>query len=136
VTAVAIALTFALSTICFPDRVFSLLTNHPEVSQAMQQYTVWLIPLLGLTAAVFMLESYFIGTKNGATLRNGALLGFGIGFAPLVLLARYLQSDGLLWASLTAYMGVMLLFLTYRFIQVQEQLANSNSRAQLPESSD
>lgn len=135
VTAVAIALTFALSAICFPDRVFNLLTNHPEVSQAMQQYTVWLIPLLGLTAAVFMLESYFIGTKNGATLRNGALLGFGIGFIPLVLLARYLQSDGLLWASLTAYMGVVLLFLTYQFIQVQEQFANANGKVQLPESS-
>lgn len=116
-TALAIALTFAFSTALFPNTVFKLLTNHAEVTQAMRQYTGWLILLLSLTAAAFMLESYFIGIKDGATLRNGSLLGFAAGFVPLVLIAMYQQSEYLLWSALIAYMGVVAAFLGYRLMK-------------------
>ncbi|RMF26457.1 MAG: MATE family efflux transporter [Cyanobacteria bacterium J083] len=116
-TALAIALTFAFSTALFPNTVFKLLTNHAEVTQAMRQYTGWLILLLSLTAAAFMLESYFIGIKDGATLRNGSLLGFAAGFVPLVLIAMYQQSEYLLWSALIAYMGLVAAFLGYRLMK-------------------
>jgi len=122
VTGVAIALAFALTTVLFPGAVFSLLTNHAEVSLAMGQYALWLIPLLGLTAAVFMLESYFIGTKDGTTLRNGSLVGFTLGFLPLMAIAIYQQSEFLLWGALTSYMAVLLCFLSYRLIKAQVSL--------------
>ncbi|MEO0756409.1 MAG: guanitoxin biosynthesis MATE family efflux transporter GntT [Cyanobacteria bacterium J06648_16] len=117
VTGLAIAMAFAVSTVLFPDTVFQLLTSHSEVSLAMRQYTGWLIPLLGLTAAAFMLESYFIGIKDGATLRNGALMGFLAGFVPLVVLAVAQQSVTVLWAALTGYMGVLLGYLGYRLVR-------------------
>ncbi len=116
-TALAIALTFAFSTALFPNTVFKLLTNHAEVTQAMRQYTGWLILLLSLTAAAFMLESYFIGIKDGATLRNGSLLGFAAGFVPLVLIAMYQQSEYLLWSALIAYMGLVAAFLGHRLMR-------------------
>ncbi|MEL6325554.1 MAG: guanitoxin biosynthesis MATE family efflux transporter GntT [Cyanobacteria bacterium J06626_23] len=117
VTGIAIAMAFAVSTVLFPDTVFQLLTSHSEVSLAMRQYTGWLIPLLGLTAAAFMLESYFIGIKDGATLRNGALMGFLVGFVPLVVLAVAQQSVTMLWMALTGYMGVLLGYLGVRLMR-------------------
>ncbi|MEM6350007.1 MAG: guanitoxin biosynthesis MATE family efflux transporter GntT [Cyanobacteria bacterium P01_D01_bin.14] len=117
VTGIAIAMAFAVSTVLFPDTVFQLLTSHSEVSLAMRQYTGWLIPLLGLTAAAFMLESYFIGIKDGATLRNGALMGFLVGFVPLVVLAVAQQSVTMLWMALTGYMGVLLGYLGVRLVR-------------------
>ncbi|MEL6552213.1 MAG: guanitoxin biosynthesis MATE family efflux transporter GntT [Cyanobacteria bacterium J06621_11] len=122
-TGLAIALAYALSAAVFPTKVFQLLTNHTELSEGMAHYTYWLTPLLSLTAAAFMLESYFTGIKDGATLRNGAMLGFGIGFLPLVVLAARWQREDLLWGALTAYMGVLLLFLVYRLVKTYRQLS-------------
>lgn len=122
VTGLAIALTFALGAVLFPEQILSLLTNHSALSQSMQQYTGWLVPLLSLTAAAFMLESYFTGIKDGATLRNGAILGFVVGFLPLTLLAANRQSEYLLWSALTAYMAVLLVFLTYRLLKTHRLL--------------
>ncbi len=123
VTAVPIALTLALGAVLFPDTIFKLLTNHPEVSQAMEQYTVWLVPLLSLTAAVFMMESYFIGIKDGTTVRNGAVIGFVVGFLPMILLVMIGQSEYLLWGALTSYMGVYLAFLIYRLVRTHQDIA-------------
>ena len=130
VTGLTIAMAFAVSTFLFPNAVFRLLTNHAEVSLAMRQYTGWLIPLLGLTAAAFMLESYFIGIKDGATLRNGALMGFMVGFLPLVVLAVAQQSETILWAALTGYMGVLLGFLGVRLVRSHGLLLETQQSTQ------
>ena len=116
VTSLVIALGFAFSSVLFPDTIFSLLTNHQQVSGAMATVAPWLVPLLSMTAVAFMLEGYFIGLKEGAVLRNGALWGFGLGFTPLVLLAAYLHNNYVLWSALTGYMAVLMLYLTYRLV--------------------
>ena len=118
VTSLVISLSFALSAVVFPETVFTLLTNHTEVSQAMGSYAAWLVPLLSITSVAFMLEGYFIGLKEGAVLRNGALLGFIAGFAPLAVMAVYLQNSYLLWTALTAYMTVLMLFLVYKLVKM------------------
>ena len=118
VTSLVISLGFALSAVIFPETVFNLLTNHTDVSQAMGSYAAWLVPLLSITSVAFMLEGYFIGLKEGAVLRNGALLGFGAGFTPLAILAVYLQNSYLLWTALTAYMTVLMLFLVYKLVKM------------------
>lgn len=110
-TSLVVALGFAGTTILWPGPVFGLLTNHGEISQGMMQSVVWLLPLLGLTAIAFMLEGYFIGLKEGAKLRNGVLLAFGLGFAPTAAIAWWLGSNVLLWLALTLYMAVLLLVL-------------------------
>lgn len=84
-TVMPMALLFAGGTILFPETVFGLLTNHPEVSNGITQYTLWLLPLLELTAIAFMLEGHFIGLKQGKTLRNAVLVAFGLGFVPLAI---------------------------------------------------
>jgi len=122
VTALPIALTFSLGAVLFPNTIFKLLTNHSEVSQAMEQYAIWLVPLLSLTATVFMMESYFIGIKDGTTVRNGAVIGFAVGFLPMILLVMIKQSEYLLWGALTSYMAVYLAFLIYRLVRTHKQL--------------
>jgi multidrug resistance protein, MATE family len=106
-TTLPIALAFALGTILWPDVVFGLLTNHAEVSTHVTRYTLWLLPLLEFTAVAFMLEGYFIGLKEGTTLRNAVLIAFGLGFAPLALAAWYVHSNHILWLSLVAYVTTL-----------------------------
>ncbi|MBT9311720.1 guanitoxin biosynthesis MATE family efflux transporter GntT [Leptothoe kymatousa] len=126
VTSLLMALGFAVCMLTFPSTVFALLTNHRDVSQAMADHAVWLVPLLSITAVAFMLEGYFIGLKAGAVVRNGALLGFGFGFTPLALVAVYLQNSYLLWSALTGYMAVLMLFLIYKLVTLpQVQTATS-----------
>ena len=121
-TAMAIALAFALSTVFFPDAIFKLLTNHNDVTSMMRNYSIWLVPLLSLTAVAFMLESYFIGLKDGAALRNASLLGFVFGFTPLACFASFYRSEMILWAALTTYMGAISLYLTYRLLSTHPPL--------------
>ena len=59
INSVPIALIFASSAIFFPQPLFKLLTNHSEINHGIVQYTIWLLPLLSLTAIAFMLEAYF-----------------------------------------------------------------------------
>ena len=106
-----IASIFSAVSILFPETVFGLLTNHANVSQSAGEYTIWLLPLLTCGASAFMLEGYVIGLKESAKLRNSALLSLGLGFIPLAAVAWYLQSNHLLWLSLTFYMATLLISL-------------------------
>ncbi|MEO0377696.1 MAG: guanitoxin biosynthesis MATE family efflux transporter GntT [Cyanobacteria bacterium P01_A01_bin.17] len=110
--AILLALVFAFVSVSFPQTIFGLLTSHTEVSQAMRDYTAWLVPLLSLTAVAFMLEGFFIGLKEGVILRNAALIAFGVGFLPVAIAGLYLQSNHLLWGALTSYMTALILFLS------------------------
>ncbi|MCF4967976.1 guanitoxin biosynthesis MATE family efflux transporter GntT [Nostoc sp. CMAA1605] len=111
ITSLFISLGFAIAAVIFPDTIFGILTSHTEVNEHISSYAIWLLPLLALTAIAFMLEGYFIGLKEGATIRNAVLLAFGFGFAPLAATAWYLQNNHLLWVSLIAYMSIMIVVL-------------------------
>ncbi|MBH8560876.1 MATE family efflux transporter [Nostoc sp. CENA67] len=126
-TSLLMALAFAVASVVFPDTVFGLLTNHTEVNQNISTYTVWLLPLLGFTAVAFMLEGYFIGLKEGATLRNAVLLAFGLGFLPLAIAAWYLHNNHLLWMSLVSYMTTVILVLG---LQLPRTLGKQNLKNQ------
>ncbi|MBE9005762.1 MATE family efflux transporter [Fortiea sp. LEGE XX443] len=128
-TSLVIALTFAAVSVLFPDAVFGLLTNHAEVNKHITTYTIWLLPLLGLTAIAFMLEGYFIGLKEGATLRNAVLIAFGLGFFPLAMTAWYVHNNQLLWMSLVAYMVINMTVLA---IQIPRTLGGQTLENQQP----
>jgi MATE family multidrug resistance protein len=74
------------------------------VNQEINQYTIWLLPILVITAITLMLEGYFIGLKEVATLRNAVLLSFVVGFIPLLIAAWYFHNNHLLWSTLLSYM--------------------------------
>jgi MATE family multidrug resistance protein len=123
IAALAIALTFAFISIIFPDQVFGLLTNHPEVNTNINKYTIWLLPVLVITAIAFILEGYFIGLKAGASLRNAVLLAFFVGFSPLAIAAWYFHNNHLLWATIVSYMTTIMVALA---IQLPQTLYSQN----------
>ena len=68
------------------------------------------------------MEGYFIGLKEGAVLRNGAMLAFGVGFAPLATVAWWLHSNNLLWGALTMYMSILMVMLAIQLAKHQQTL--------------
>ncbi len=123
VSSLVVALPFALLPICFPQTIFALLTSHVEVQSVMQAYTLWLLPLCLLTAIALMLEGYFTGLKQGAVLRNSALLSLGLGCLPVASAAYFLRSPHLLWLSLIAYWMLSVLILGAKIVESQRKLS-------------
>jgi MATE family multidrug resistance protein len=106
-TTIPIALCFALLPLFFPDTIFGLLTNHAEISATITHYTIWLLPLVEITAIVFMLEGLYIGLKEGTLIRNSVLVAFSFGFLPMAIAAVYLHSNHCLWLSLIGYVTIL-----------------------------
>lgn len=132
-TALLIAFGFAGTTILLPDQVFGLLTNHAEVNENIISYTIWLLPLLEITAVGCMFEGYFIGLKEAKTVRNAVLIAFVLGFIPLAIAGWYLQINHLLWMSLVGYMLTLAVVLGLQLpktlvqLNLQEQNTLSSS---------
>ncbi len=120
-TGVLVASIFASVTILFPQIIFGFLTSHADISQSVLRYRDWLLPLLICGAIAFMLEGYTVGLKEGAKLRNSALIALGLGFAPIAAMAWYFQSNHLLWLSLTLYMATLMLALVVRIPGMQSE---------------
>ncbi|MDJ1183262.1 guanitoxin biosynthesis MATE family efflux transporter GntT [Roseofilum casamattae] len=124
-----IAFMFAAVSFFFPKTIFGLLTSQPEINASIADYTIWLFPLLLVTAIAFMMEGYFIGLKQGVTLRNSVLIAFFIGFLPLAIIAANTANPHLLWLALTLYMVVLATSLGIQLFQnerreVSEPLAS------------
>ncbi|MGF1673537.1 MAG: guanitoxin biosynthesis MATE family efflux transporter GntT [Rivularia sp. (in: cyanobacteria)] len=118
---VLIASIFSSVTILFPQTIFGLLTSHTDISQSVTNYRDWLLPLLTFGAIAFMLEGYTVGLKQGARLRNSALIALGLGFMPIAGMAWYLQNNHLLWLSLTLYMATLMVSLGVQVPRMQSQ---------------
>ncbi|MEM7555379.1 MAG: guanitoxin biosynthesis MATE family efflux transporter GntT [Cyanobacteria bacterium P01_A01_bin.84] len=118
---VIIASIFAWISILFPEKVFGLLTSHNDISQSVINYRDWLLPLLICCAIAFMLEGYTVGLKEGAILRNSALIALSLGFAPVAGMAWYLQDNHLLWLSLILYMMTLMISLGVQVPQMQSK---------------
>jgi len=108
---VLIASIFASVSILFPQTVFGLLTSHIDISESVLSYRDWLLPLLTCGAVAFMFEGYTVGLKEGARLRNSALIALGLGFAPVAAIGWYFQNNHLLWLSLVFYMATLMVAL-------------------------
>ena len=118
-TSLVLALIFAFMSILFPETIFGLLTSHGDVSQSAIAYITWLLPILICGAGAFILEGYVIGLKESAKLRNSALTALGFGLIPMALVAWHLQSNNLLWLSLTLYMATLAISLGVKILGIQ-----------------
>ncbi len=118
-TSVVIGVGFALAFCLFPRPLFSLLTHHQNVLVQVDQYVVWLLPVLGLGAVAYLLDGYFLGLTAGRHLRHSALMATLFGFLPLAIAAWYWQQVHLLWLALVLLMGVRAIYLV---IHIPESL--------------
>lgn len=115
VTSLLIGISLAGFAILFPDTLFGLFTNHSEITELVDIYVLWLLPILGLTSIAFVLEAYFLGLTEGETVRNVSLVSFFMGFAPTAFTASRLHSNQILWLAFC-------LFLTARIVGFGIQL--------------
>jgi multidrug resistance protein, MATE family len=97
---VGIAIAFMIA----PIPLFSLLTSHTDVIMRLQQYVIWLLPVLSFGSIAYMLDGYFLGLTSGKTLRNAAVFALLIGFVPMAAIAWHFRSSHLLWLALTLFM--------------------------------
>lgn len=118
-TSVGLGVSFALAFYLFPQPLFSLLTNHPEVLTQVKQYVIWLLPVLGFGAVAYLLDGYFLGLTAGKHLRHSVLIATLLGFLPLAIAAWYWQQVHLLWLALALFMGSRAIFLA---IQIPRSL--------------
>ncbi len=119
-TGVLIASIFASVTILFPQTIFGILTSHTDISESVENYRDWLLPLLTCGAIAFMFEGYAVGLKEKAKLRNSALIALGLGFIPVAAIAWYFHNNHLLWLSLTSYMATLMVALGVQIPRMQK----------------
>ncbi len=115
----AISSLFASICILFPGTILGVLTSHADVTQGAISYMTWLLPLLTCNAVGYILEGYVVGLKEGARLRNSALTALGLGFLPMAWMAWHLQSNHLLWLSMTLYMATLTISLGIKIFGIQ-----------------
>jgi multidrug resistance protein, MATE family len=105
-TSLVLGLGLASMSVLFPQQVFGLLSDHLEVLGQMNQDVLWLLPVLGLTAIAFVLESYFLGLTKGAIVRNISVVSFLVGFLPASIGAWMSGSNSMLWLSYCLFLLV------------------------------
>jgi multidrug resistance protein, MATE family len=105
-TSLAMGLGLASLSVLFPNQVFGLLSDHSDVLGQVGQDVLWLLPVLGLTAISFVLESYFLGLTKGAIVRNISVVSFLLGFLPASIGAWMSGSNSMLWLSYCLFLLV------------------------------
>ncbi|NEN94004.1 MAG: MATE family efflux transporter [Moorea sp. SIO3I7] len=127
-TSLFIALSLAGVCILFPNSVFTLLTNHTEVTENIYRYLLWLLPFQIFSALTSSLEGYFVGLTEGKILRNSSLAAFSIGFVPLAIAAWYWHSNNLLWFAMCLYSLVRAIALGVKLLEtLRDDLGNATT---------
>lgn len=105
-TSLILGFSLAFLFCLFPESLFGLLTNHAEILSLMGSSVPWLLPVLGFGSIAFILDGYFLGLTEGATLRNVALISALVGFAPVAIVAWQTANNHVLWLALCLFMVV------------------------------
>jgi len=104
-TSLFLGLALALIFVLFPRALFGVLTNHLEVLDSINTYVSWLLPVLGFGSIAFILDGYFLGLAEGATIRSAALAATLVGFTPIAIAAWLCHSSHLLWLAMSLFMA-------------------------------
>jgi MATE family multidrug resistance protein len=100
-----LGLAFALAFALFPTLLFGLLTNHTDVLDHVEQFVLWLFPVLGFGSLAFILDGYFLGLTEGRILRHSTVMAALVGFAPIAAIAWQVHNNHLLWLAMTLFMA-------------------------------
>ena len=100
----AIALTFGLAAILFPENIFNVFTNHSELIGAIQVYIPWITLVVMGSGFAYVFDGFFAGLGEGTVIRNTYLISGSLGFISLVLSTFYFHSNHCLWLSMFIFM--------------------------------
>ena len=116
-TSLLVGLSFAGVSVLFPQTVFGLLTNHTEITENIDIFVPWLLPVLVCGSIAWMLEGYFLGLAEGHTLRNVSLVASTVGFAPTAFAAWQFHSNHILWLALSLFMATRMVTLGVQLLR-------------------
>ncbi|TGN00850.1 MATE family efflux transporter [Leptospira yasudae] len=88
----------------FPNFTFGLITKSESVRVLLNEYRIWLLPVLEIGAIAFILDGFFIGLTQGRILRNSMLISTALFFFPVAYLGKVQKDNHLLWLSLVLLM--------------------------------
>lgn len=104
-TSLVIGLLFAILFAGFPRLLFGLLTNHVAVIAQVDNYVLWLVPILSIGSQAYMLDGYFLGLTEGRILRKSSVLAAIAGITLMLVVAYLFPSNHLLWLALACFMA-------------------------------
>ncbi|WCL49082.1 MATE family efflux transporter [Leptospira sp. GIMC2001] len=110
---VAISLIFVATLSLFSNQIIGLLITKIQIIQSVQDVLIWFFPVLILGAYAFSLDGLFLGLAKGSILRNSMAISSFLFFLPCAILALYIESNIVLWISLSLYMGSRAITLYY-----------------------
>ena len=116
-TSLLVGLSLSVVFGLIPKPLFGLLTNHSEVIEYINNYVIWLLPVLGFGSIAYMLDGYFLGLSEGRILRQSTLLAASLGFAPVAIAAWQYQNSHLLWLALSLFMAARSITLGFKVPQ-------------------
>jgi MATE family multidrug resistance protein len=116
VVTLSIAVPLTSAYVCFPKTLFGLFTNHDDVLEQISGYVVWLLPFEISQSIGIVFQGYLIGLTESTPLRNATLLGFGLIFLPLTVLAWHAQSNHFLWLAISLFSIIYTLILGIKVV--------------------
>jgi MATE family multidrug resistance protein len=102
---VLIGVTFSAAFVLAPFFLLGFLTDQHAVLSAAAGMTPWLLPVMGFGAAAYILDGYFLGRSDGATMRTTMLISAALGFFPLAGVGYALAEVQWLWAAMVVFMA-------------------------------
>ncbi|MCF2970812.1 hypothetical protein L1047_06325 [Synechococcus sp. Nb3U1] len=91
--------------------MFGLITSQGAVLAQIEPFVIWLIPVLVLGSLAFVLDGYFLGLTEGATLRWASLFSTTVGFLPVGVWAWTRRDPQLLWLAMALFMAARVISL-------------------------
>lgn len=95
---------FLAFTYLFPALTFGMITKSEAVLFLLNEYKIWLFPVLEIGAVAFILDGFFIGLTKGKILRNSMLISTSLFFFPMAYFGKIEKDNHLLWLSLALLM--------------------------------
>jgi MATE family multidrug resistance protein len=104
-TSLVVGLLFAILFVGFPRLLFGLLTHHLAIIEQVDNYVIWLLPILSIGSQAYMLDGYFLGLTEGRILRNTSVIAAIAGIVFMLVVAYLFPSNHLLWLALSCFMA-------------------------------
>jgi MATE family multidrug resistance protein len=118
-----ISIFISLYSFLFPKTLFSIFTNHNEVTTSIDMYIPWLIIVLVSSTIAYILIGYFIVLEDGKIVRDSSMISAIFGVLPVTFTMFWFYNNHVLWLSLSMF---FLLRITMLVFKVDSQIATKD----------
>jgi MATE family multidrug resistance protein len=102
--AVFIAILLISILILFPYPILSWISKEEKLIEDLAIMLPWIFPVFLLGGIAFVYDGLFLGLVKGRILRNSMLVSSVAFFLPVAFLGLYLESNPIIWISMSFYM--------------------------------